>query len=74
MLHLAISCHEVVSQRGAGWGLGLDGVYGEAVRNELDEGCSVAGHQDLEGAHPQGQLCFLYTSILLQPLPLTSMQ
>lgn len=45
--YLAMACNEVVSEGGAGRGLGFDGVNGEAVRYELDECCPVAGHQHL---------------------------
>ena len=65
VLYLAMACNEVVSETGAGRRLGFDGVNGEAVRYELNEGRPVAGHQHLVGPQPQGQLCFLketYTS------------
>ena len=54
-----MTCNEMVSERGARRGLGFDGVYGEAVRYELDQCRPVAGHQDLVRSQPQGQLCFL---------------
>lgn len=59
VLYLAMASNEVVSETGAGRRLGFDGVNGEAVRYELNEGRPVAGHQHLVGPQPQGQLCFL---------------
>ena len=59
--YLAMACYEVVSETGARRRLGFDGVNGEAVRYELNQGRPVAGHQHLVGPQPQGQLCFLKT-------------
>lgn len=42
--YLTIASNEMVSERGARRGLGFDGVYGEAVRYELNQCRPVAGN------------------------------
>lgn len=52
-------CKEMVPEGGARRGLGFDGMYGQAIWYELNEGCPIAGHQHFIGSQPQWQLGFL---------------
>ena len=56
---------EVVSQRIADRGLGFELVERQSIGNHLNQGCAIAGHQNLIRPQVQGQLRFLQTRISL---------